>query len=88
MQVCMDVIQIVHKDTYKEIYHNISDADQLGFVAYDKMAGIQVRLYQPAKWSQLSNPSVDNIKLKHNHSHRFHLTRSRLKAGVVKIPSV
>ena len=26
MQVCMDVIQIVHKDTYKEIYHNISDA--------------------------------------------------------------
>ena len=34
MQICMDVIQIVHKDTYKEIYHNISDADKLGFVAY------------------------------------------------------
>ena len=43
MQICMDVIQIVHKDTYKEIYHNISDADQLGFVAYNKMSGIQVR---------------------------------------------
>ena len=56
------VIQIVHKDTYKEIYHNISDADKLGFVAYNKMSDIQVRLYQPAKWTVEYSTSFAGVR--------------------------